>query len=63
MQKYKKFFPHNNYDSVIARYNTAQPRLNKFSRKKHPFKAGPPLYSVKVFVMSKIRRMKKLLSG
>ncbi|KAM3144793.1 hypothetical protein pb186bvf_003102 [Paramecium bursaria] len=63
MQKYKKFFPHNNYDFVIARYNKAQPRLNKFTRKKNPLKAGPPLYSVKVFVMSKIRRMKKLLSG
>jgi hypothetical protein len=61
MQDFKTYFPHNNYDKVIGRYikflETLKENHNK--RKKHGH-ANP--YSIKCFVASRIKRVKRLLT-
>lgn len=60
MQEYKIYYPHNNYNQVIDRYVKFldKNRKNYFKRKR--LNNGTP-YSIKCFVSSKIKRVKKLL--
>ncbi|CAD8110562.1 unnamed protein product [Paramecium sonneborni] len=62
MQEYQIYYPHNNYNQVINRYvkflNST--RKNNFKRKK--LNNSTP-YSIKCFVASKIKRVKKLLQN
>ncbi|CAK88316.1 unnamed protein product (macronuclear) [Paramecium tetraurelia] len=51
MHLFKYYNPHNNYDNVIQ-------RTNKFHRQK---KGKPSLYTLKCFVSTKIKRVKRLL--
>ncbi|CAD8201824.1 unnamed protein product [Paramecium octaurelia] len=62
MQEYKIYYPHNNYNQVIDRYVKFldSNRKNYFKRKK--LTSGTP-YSIKCFVASKIKRVKKLLQN
>ncbi|CAD8078025.1 unnamed protein product [Paramecium primaurelia] len=53
MHLFKYYNPHNNYNNVII-------RMNKFHRTK---KSKPIHYTIKCFVSSKIRRVKKILDS
>ncbi|CAD8094343.1 unnamed protein product [Paramecium sonneborni] len=53
MHLFKYYNPHNNYDNVIV-------RMNKFHRLK---KSKPIHYTIKCFVSSKIKRVKKILNS
>ncbi|CAD8096092.1 unnamed protein product [Paramecium primaurelia] len=56
MKNYQIYYPHNNYDQVIIRQQTYQIGIHK--KYKKPF-VSP--YSIKCFVISKIRRVYKLI--
>ncbi|CAD8097457.1 unnamed protein product [Paramecium sonneborni] len=60
MCEFKIYNPHNNYNLVINRYTKyiESMRSNHFNRKKH---LGTQSYSIRCFVASKIRKVKKLL--
>ncbi|CAD8095476.1 unnamed protein product [Paramecium sonneborni] len=60
MCEFKTYNPHNNYNQVINRYTKyiESLRCNHFNRKKH-LQTSP--YSIRCFVGSKIRKIKKLL--
>ncbi|CAK60077.1 unnamed protein product (macronuclear) [Paramecium tetraurelia] len=62
MKEYKIYYPHNNYAQVIDRYIRFldSNRQNQFKRKK--LNHSTP-YSIKCFVASKIKRVKKLLQN
>ncbi|CAD8157174.1 unnamed protein product [Paramecium octaurelia] len=53
MHLFKHYNPHNNYDNVII-------RMNKFRRTK---RSKPIHYTIKCFVSSKIKRVKKILDS
>ncbi|CAD8141477.1 unnamed protein product [Paramecium pentaurelia] len=53
MHLFKFYNPHNNYDNVIS-------RTNKFHRQK---KGKPSLYTVKCYVSTRIKRVKRLLES
>ncbi|CAD8179493.1 unnamed protein product [Paramecium pentaurelia] len=60
MCEYKIYNPHNNYNQVINRYKKyiESQNYNNLCRKKH---LSTSSYSIKCFVVSKIRKVKKLL--
>ncbi|CAD8173734.1 unnamed protein product [Paramecium octaurelia] len=60
MCEYKIYNPHNNYSQVINRYKKyiESQSYNNFCRKKHISSSS---YSIRCFVVSRIRRVKKLV--
>ncbi|CAD8097885.1 unnamed protein product [Paramecium sonneborni] len=61
MHLFKYYNPHNNYDNVIVRYNQQSVyRMNKFHRLK---KSKPIHYTIKCYVSSKIKKVKRILES